>query len=123
MSFQKTTAASASAVLTKAASSLRSLASRNAQLEQRNSFLEKQARCRDITERLHQRGIDTELEDGEKIAELMELPESELSAVEKAVDMVTPGGVKLASVSHTPGADGARPGQRLETFLMTGSAG
>jgi len=123
MTMRKISAATASAVLEKAASDLRSLALRNEELEARNYYLEKHARCREITERLHHRGIDTELEPGEKVAELMEMPLDELFAVEKAVDMVTPGGVKLASVSHTPGADRARPGQRLETFLMTGSAG
>lgn len=120
---EKISSATASSVLVKAAADMRALSTRNEELESRNVFLEKQARCREIATRLHQRGIDTELEPGEKLAELMELPEAELSATEMAVDMVTPGGVKLASVSHTPGADRGRPGQRLESFLMTGSAG
>lgn len=120
---EKISSATATSVLVKAASDLRQLSQRNRQLEARCQYLEKQARCRNITERLHARGIDTDLEPGEKIAELMELSDHDLFATEKAVDMVTPGGVKLASVSHTPGADRARPGQRLESFLMTGSAG
>jgi hypothetical protein len=55
----------------------------------------------------------------EKVAQLMNMPESEVTTIEKAVDLVAGDGVKLASVSSDMGAAHGQTGARLQEFLLT----
>jgi len=118
---EKISAAQVAEVSRGAAQLLRKQASRLDVLEAENARLKKEARVRRIVDAMQDKGALHELEPGEKVADLLELPDHELSAVEKAVDMVGPDGVKLASVSDTPhNPAGGHPGARFQNYLLTG---
>ncbi len=116
---EKISSTQAGAVLRHASAQLRKLASDNRRLNAELYALHKEARCRNISASLQAKGMNDALTFEEKVAQLMNMPESEVATIEKAVDLVAGDGVKLASVSSDMGASHGQTGAKLQEFLLT----
>lgn len=116
---EKISTAQVATVLDGAAQQLRKLAARNDELARENAQLKKEARVQALVGKMSDKGM-LDLEPGEKVAELLDLSEYDLSVAEKAVDMAGPNGVKLASVDRSPtNYAGGQTGAKFQSFLLT----
>lgn len=113
----KISSAQAATVLRQAGTTIRKQAAENTILQQKVAAYENKERCEKIARALETKNMHDELTFEEKVAHLSDLPAEEMSAYEKAVDLVAGGGVKLASVvDHTPTG---RRTSRLGEFLLS----
>ena len=125
MALEKISSQQVQALLKQAGTSIRSLTDENQNLKEKLATWVREDRIVKVAQEMDEKGLNNELDFEQKVAALRTA--DDLEATERAVQMTTPQGVKLASASDTiDGGGGMEPGNQskaaLEMFIATGDA-
>lgn len=122
MALEKISSQKVQALLKQAGASIRTLSEENRELREKLANREREDRIVKVAKEMEDKGLNDEFDFEQKVAALRSA--QDLEATERAVQMTSPQGVKLASAGDMAGGGAGSDNSKaaLEMFIATGDA-